>query len=217
MTRSRVALQLGLTLLPILLSLVITSILILAVGSDPRTPLNSKTSSTTIPCNTPASDWSSCSAIRNRVLPTNSAATINATNGTQSARRDTSKTTSSPRKPMPPDASGRRLSKVNRTRYAPAMPANAPHAMSALMALRSVGTPSSSAERAFLPVAFNCKPQRVPRSASTTTMTDAPAKTSASRLTGKSLEISGSRDATGKGAVACALPPSGGCQGPEMR
>ena len=91
------------------------------------------------------------------------------------------------------------------------------NALNALSALRSVGTPRSSAERAFLPVALSCKPQRVPRSASTTAATAAAVMMSASRLTGKSPDIFGSSAGSGNGGVDCALPPSGGCHGPEIR
>src|SRR5690606_6990544 len=129
----------------------------------------------------------------------------------------TSSTTSSARNPIPPDTNGRKLLYVKRTRYAPAIPASAPQTINALIALRVVGTPSSSAERGFLPVARSCKPHRVPRSAKITKTMATSTSSSASKLTGNSLLIGGSSDGAGNGAVDCALPPSGGCHGPEIR
>lgn len=79
------------------------------------------------------------------------------------------------------------------------------------------GTPSRRADLAFLPVALSSRPKRVPFRLAMTSTVRLITSASMNTLTGNSALATGSHESGGKGGVDCALPPSGGCHGPEMK
>src|SRR4030065_2123057 len=144
------------------------------------------------------------------VLPINTTEKKAAIGGTQYGWNVDSITTSSARKPIPPEILCRRLSNQLSTRTEPPRPASAPQNIKARITSRSLETPNKKADFGFFPSALSFRPQKVPRNVTTTTPKAIIARSSESGLNRDSPNR-GSKEISANGTVPRNEPPSGGC------